>query len=101
MNEKNVAVWDLCIVDISCNDRTMLISCVFFSLISFLSLSLSLSLSQSDINLSNMVLELLLLPCTRMMNNVELKRERARENQDTDLRDSAICLRPKECGYIQ
>jgi len=48
-----------------------------------------------------MVLELLLLPCTRMMNNVELKRERARENQDTDLRDSAICLRPKECGYIQ
>jgi hypothetical protein len=31
-----------------------------------------------------------LLPCTIIMNNMESKKERARENQDTDLRDSAM-----------
>jgi hypothetical protein len=34
------------------------------------------------------------------MNNMESKRERAREKQDTDLRGSTMCLRPQECGYI-
>jgi len=28
------------------------------------------------------------------------KREKVRENQDTDLRGSAICLRPQESDYI-
>jgi hypothetical protein len=30
-----------------------------------------------------------------------MKRERTRENQDTDLRRSAICLHLQECGHIQ
>jgi hypothetical protein len=37
---------------------------------------------------------------TIMMNNMESKRERTRENQDTDLRSSAMCLPLQECGYI-
>jgi hypothetical protein len=35
------------------------------------------------------------------MNNIESKKKRARENKDTDLRATTICLRPQECGYIQ
>jgi hypothetical protein len=38
-----------------------------------------------------------LLPCTTIMNTIELKKEKKiRENRDTDLRDSAIYLRPQE-----
>jgi len=35
-----------------------------------------------------------------MMNNMKSKKERARENQDTDVRDSAMDLHPEECSYI-
>jgi hypothetical protein len=42
----------------------------------------------------------MLLPCIIMMNNMESKRERERENQDKDLRGSAMYLRPQgEYGY--
>jgi hypothetical protein len=35
-----------------------------------------------------------------MINDIESKRERARENQDTDLRGSTMCLCPQEYSYI-
>jgi hypothetical protein len=37
--------------------------------------------------------QLVLSPCTIMMNNMKSKREEARENQDTELRGSVMCLR--------
>jgi hypothetical protein len=35
-----------------------------------------------------------------MTNKLELKKERSREIQDTDLCGSVICLRLHECDYI-
>jgi hypothetical protein len=43
-------------------------------------------------------LAFLWLLCTIIMNNLKLKR--ARENQNTNLCGSAMCLRPQECDYI-
>jgi hypothetical protein len=31
---------------------------------------------------------------------MESKRKRVRENEDTDVRGSAISLRPQECSYV-
>jgi hypothetical protein len=47
-----------------------------------------------------MSIVVIVLLCTTMMNNKESKRERARENQDTNLRRSSMCLSPQQCGYI-
>jgi hypothetical protein len=41
-----------------------------------------------------------LLPCTIMFNNIEPKRERVRENGETNLCDSKMCLRPQKYDYI-
>jgi hypothetical protein len=35
-----------------------------------------------------------------MMNNMESKKDRSRENRDTDLRDLAMCLHPQESAAI-
>jgi hypothetical protein len=34
-----------------------------------------------------------------MINNIELKRKKAKENQDTESRGSTVYLHPKECDY--